>query len=119
VEKTRPGVEDAWRSNAVRPLELLVELKTAAYSPETWRRSGCCEGLLTSHVDVCGVAENTPRISSAEREAATANAVGMWALRTSLLSALVLASASTRLTYRERDLIKTIKLHAIHFYIVS
>jgi hypothetical protein len=69
-------VEDAWRSNAVRPLELLVELKTAAYSPVTWRRSGCCEGLLTSHVDVCGVAENTPRTSGAEREAATANAVG-------------------------------------------
>jgi hypothetical protein len=118
VEKTRPGEEDAWRSNAVRPLELLVELNTAAYSPETLSCSGCCEGLLTSHVDVCGVAENTPRISSAEREAVGVNAVGMWALRTSSLSTLVLASAFMRLTYGERDLIKTIKLHVIHFYIV-
>jgi hypothetical protein len=118
VEKTRPGVEDAWRSNAVRPLELLVKLKTAAYSPETWRRSGCCEGLLTSHVDVCGVAENTPRISSAEREAVGVNAVGSVGVEKPSLFMLVLASTSTRLTYGERDLIKTIKLHVIHFYIV-
>jgi hypothetical protein len=62
--------------------------------------------------------KNTPRPSSAERWAVAVNAVGMWALRTSSLSTLVLASVSMRLTYGERDLIKTIKLHAIHFYIV-
>jgi len=62
--------------------------------------------------------KNTSRTSSAEREAVGVNAVGMWALRTSSLSTLVLASASTRLTYGERDLIKTTKPHAIHFYVV-
>ncbi|MFZ8808273.1 MAG: hypothetical protein ACO2PN_09245 [Pyrobaculum sp.] len=61
--------------------------------------------------------KNTPRTSSAEREAVGVNAVGMWALRTSSLSMLVLASVSMRLSYWERDLIKTIKLHVIHFYL--
>jgi hypothetical protein len=62
--------------------------------------------------------KNTPRISSAEREAVGVNAVGMWALRTSSLFTLVLASVSMRLSYGERHFTKTFKPHVIHFYIV-
>ena len=62
--------------------------------------------------------KNTPRTSRAERGAVGVNAVGMWALRTSSLFTLVLASVSMRLSYGERDFIKTIKPHMIHFYIV-
>ncbi len=62
--------------------------------------------------------KNTPRTSSAEREAVGVNAVGMWALKTSSLFTLVLASVSMRLSYGERHFTKTIETHVIHFYVV-
>jgi len=62
--------------------------------------------------------KNTPKTSSAEREAVGVKAVGGVGVENPSLFTLVLASASMRLTYGERDLIKTIKPHVIHFYIV-
>jgi hypothetical protein len=69
-------------------------------------------------VDVRGVAENTPRTSSAERGAVGVKAVGSVGLENLPLFMLVLASVSMRLSHWERHFTKTIKLHVIHFYIV-